>query len=351
MNSYPTRAGGWQGAGEARGFTLIELLVVVAIISLLIGILIPSLSAARAHAKNVGTRSSLKAIGDGLEMFRSANEEEVRKTGGYPPSAAVDDPTEEDAQLIFGAQWLVRYLIGKDLKGYVPKRNVPPDVLDEGTQYYEQKHWYDTPDDSYVSSIGRAGPYIQPGGLTLVETEKLPGVRGSKTTAIDGVDVDTATYKQLVAVDAFGYPILYYAANARLAERKDVLVYLASFMGAKPGIYTMTDNALFTGAYSTSRLFDPWDFNLVLDGGADDLTNPYYKLCKFGEHDPPTADTLKTDEQDGKIYTFPYYILNKNAWQVSQKQTALPYRSDSYLLITAGRDGNFGTKDDVTNFE
>jgi prepilin-type N-terminal cleavage/methylation domain-containing protein len=350
MNSRPTPAGVRGLARTARGFTLIELLVVVAIISLLIGILVPSLSAARAHAKNVRTRSSLKAVGDGLEMFRGANEEEVRKTGGYPPSAAVDDPTEEGKQLIFGAQWLVRYLMGKDLKGYVPKRNVPQDVLDEGTQYYEQKHWYDTPPDSYVSSIGRAGPYIQPGGLTLVETDKLPGLPGSKTSEIGGINVGPATRKQLVAVDAFGYPILYYAANARLAERKDVPVYLASFMGTKPGVYTMTDNALFTGAYSSSRLFDPWDFNLVLNGGPDDLSNPYYKLCKFGT-DPPTPDTLKADEEAGAIYTFPYYILNKNAWQVSQKQTALPYRSDSHLLITAGRDGNFGTKDDVTNFD
>ena len=28
-------------------------------------------------------------------------------------------------QLIVGAQWLVRYLMGKDLAGYAPRRNVP----------------------------------------------------------------------------------------------------------------------------------------------------------------------------------------------------------------------------------
>ncbi|HPM23890.1 MAG TPA: type II secretion system protein, partial [Phycisphaerae bacterium] len=111
-------------------FTLIELLTVVAIISLLISILVPSLSGARDAAKNAKTRSIMKAAGEGLELFRNENEQELRGNN-YPPSTPGDDPTESGNnnspgnEELCGAQWLVRYLLGKDLNGYVARRNVP----------------------------------------------------------------------------------------------------------------------------------------------------------------------------------------------------------------------------------
>jgi len=321
---------------------------VVAIISLLIGILVPSLSAARNHAKNVRTRATLKSIGDGLEMFRGENEDEVRQTGGYPPSAWAEDETEPGQQRIFGAQWMVRYLVGKDLRGFVPRRNVPPDILAMGTEEgFHQKQWYDDPNSGYVSNIGRAGPYVQVDGLKLVQPSKLPGAPK------EGMFIDDRTMAQLVAVDSFGYPILYYAANVRLAERGRVLVGgverevpLASFDGTNPGIYTMMDNGLFTGACKGSACtYPPWDFQGVLGGTGQD-TQGYYKLAKFGEFDPPDPNQVAAD-----VHTFPYYILNRNAYEASGKRTVLPARKESYLLITAGRDGNYGTRDDVTNFE
>lgn len=51
------------------GFTLIELLVVVAIISTLIAILLPSLSAARAQAKGVKCLTNLRSLGQGLTLY------------------------------------------------------------------------------------------------------------------------------------------------------------------------------------------------------------------------------------------------------------------------------------------
>ena len=56
-----------------KGFTLIELLVVVAIISLLVSILVPSLQKAKELAKATVCMSNLRGIGSGIAMYASEN--------------------------------------------------------------------------------------------------------------------------------------------------------------------------------------------------------------------------------------------------------------------------------------
>lgn len=58
----------------SRGFTLIELLVVIAIVAVLTGILLPSLSMARMHAKRLASTSNLKQIGMAMELYTQDNE-------------------------------------------------------------------------------------------------------------------------------------------------------------------------------------------------------------------------------------------------------------------------------------
>ena len=324
-----------------RGFTLVELLTVIAIIALLIGILLPSLQTARDQAKALKTRAMLKSLGDGLEMFRTENENdrEFRTTNGYPTSAAAEDQTETGAQDMYGAHQLVRHLMGKDLKGFVPRRNVPASLQSDAAAAAgdEQVLWYD-PEAFELAPLDRVGPYVAADAVTVVRTRHLP-------EAEKYPDPTVGQMPQHVFVGTHGYPVLYYLANPSFSGRPDALVARleepAVGETGYPGIYTFEDNGIFTGFCDDTTCFDPaWPF-----GGGES------RIQKFGDI-PAIAATVGDDTR-----TFQYYVLNKQVYQATKDPddetavpTAVPYRKDSFLLITPGKDGVYGTSDDVTNY-
>ncbi len=99
-----------------RAFTIIELLVVMAIIALLISILLPSLSKARAHSKAVVCSSNLHHVGQAMANYLYVSK------GTYPASYVYPDDDR--------GNWTPRTQTGNHPFGYVHWSHA---LYDEGT--------------------------------------------------------------------------------------------------------------------------------------------------------------------------------------------------------------------------
>src|SRR5216117_3102676 len=62
---------------KTRGFTLVELLVVIGIIALLISILLPALTKARAAAQTIACSANLRSILQAMQIFAAQNNGQI----------------------------------------------------------------------------------------------------------------------------------------------------------------------------------------------------------------------------------------------------------------------------------
>jgi type II secretory pathway pseudopilin PulG len=329
-----------QNPKYASGFSLVELLTVVGIIALLIGILLPALSNARTEAKRGTTKAMVGSLERGLEMFHgdfdAYPDSTYRRTNGDhrldpivkwmarpdPNDTPEDTPVEK--RWLSGAHWLARAMIGHDGLGL----DYSARTLEDTTAYNEQV--FNTDASGGRPALGdlrkRRQPYYEAKG-------NFAGDHLAKLTTSVGAGPQT---RRIVLLDSFGFPIIYYRANPRAQEpfALDALVGTTppGKAGDPAGVYTHEDNVAITGV-STDK---GWAFNGQPHGLGD-----------FGWDG--TTLTAKASTNDRKGYSFVGFLHNTAIQQ--QSGTIKPVKETSYLLISAGPDGVYGTTDDVTNFK
>jgi len=278
-------------------FTIIELLTVMAVIALLIGLLVPALNKVRIYAKGVKQSAHLHSIGVALEMFK--NDE-----GDYPPSS---DPNFMHDYC--GAQTLSEALLGRDLRGYHPDSLFRRDGKNMAGQYT-----YDANDADNIRD--RKGPYLELETAGVYMLDKIYDVSKYSSFKFDpNTYVLTDCFgrvRNLETGKRIGMPVLYYKANSA---------------------------------------------NTLYDANSADIADGSPSPCIYDFRDNVYLLYLQTPPAGGKVhplgdpneskayYFYDEYTLNK---KVPGK---VPHRADSYLLITAGYDGLYGTRDDICNFE
>jgi len=286
-------------SNQRAAFTIVELLTVMSIIVILIGLLVPALNKVREFAQEVKQKAQLKSIDTAIELFNTTFD-------GYPDSSA----TGPDGPEYCGAMKLCEAVMGQDLQGFHPDSIFRADGTDGFRALY--------PDANSVSPAAyrdnlsmRKGPYLPLDNANAYWLSDLYSNTGPFAP------------RHFVLCDVFkrvthrttgkkvGMPILYYKANTANTKH-DVLN-----PDDPQNIYNYRDNQ------SLLMLGKPWD----IGAGA---AVPHRLAVENGQ------------------YGVRFYMNTKNDKVTTASR---PHRADTFILISAGHDGEYGTPDDICNFE
>jgi len=277
-----------------KAFTIIELLTVMSIIVILIGVLVPALNNVRRYAKKVKQKAQFNSIQAAIELFNNEND-------GYPSSSAVDGT----GQPYCGAMKLCEAMMGRDLLGFHPDSVFRADGLDAtGTRPV-----YPVP-PSTDNLSARLGPLLQDDNANAYRLLDIYGT-GNTGSFNENIFVLCDVYTRTMRTGKkTGMPILYYKADT------------SNFLHDPNSATASTD--------SNGNIYNYFDNHMLVS-----LGKPWEQAGSTSS--PPSLSNPAR-----------FYRNTRNTQITTLRR---PFRTDSYILISAGFDGEYGTADDICNFE
>jgi prepilin-type N-terminal cleavage/methylation domain-containing protein len=296
-----------------KGFTLPELLTAIAIIAILIGVLMPALSQVKRIAKETKQKAQIGSIEMGINMYRN-------DFGAYPPS---DGNNLDWWNFSYGgAQTLAEAMFGQDLLGFHVESTYINEGKDNTVITNADRHYvYPTmsPTDRNTSLNNRKGPYLDRTNIDVFDPCQIFGKNTYPSVVSDRYvicDVFTAAKRFINGKNyKIGTPVLYFRANPSAVNTE--LIPSAVVDDLAKNVYHWRDNYYLMMLRSVA-------------GGKE------HPLC------PRDSDSAKA--QSGEV--FYGFIGDPKIANLTR-----PVRPDSFLLISAGGDGLYGTKDDICNFD
>lgn len=296
---------------------MIELLVVIAIIAMLTGLLTPGIKVVNRAAKGLKQKSVFHGYETGLELYR-------KDFGDYPRSK-VKGNAFGSGQIVTGSQHLAEALMGRDLKGYDPDTEWcsatedPICYTDDPKSLRRRKnHYTDIKDDGAylleeVYGAGAVGNIFSHDGTGRKAPVMTDIFKRKTITLLNGQNIKIGT------------PVLYFKANTTTKR----------FMGAEP----MSNHTRWIYNYEHNR--DIIELGTIRD------QNQKHKF------DQSQTVTVPEGTFNGMEY-FYQTLMNPQFHTVDSSGAPTgdrPYNPNKFILISAGWDGIFGTKDDITNFD
>jgi len=278
-------------SSRKAAFTIIELLTVMSIIVILIGVLVPALNNVRKFAQKVKQMAQLHSIEAAIELFNNEND-------GYPPSGALDGA----GQPYCGAMKLCEAMMGRDLLGFHPDSAFRADGMDNAGI----NNIYLPTDDNLKA---RLGPYLQFENANAYMLAKIYGTGQTAPFQENSFVLCDVYTRQMRTGEKTGMPILYYKA-----ETSNNL---------------HDPNTAPTPQDNMGNIYNYWDNHALVN-----LGKPWEEAGKATTHSLSEPARFYRNTRNDKI-----------------TMMRRPYRSDSYILLSAGYDGEYGTADDICNFE
>ena len=331
---------------KRAGFTIVELLTVMSVIAILIGLLVPALAMVRDFANQIQQGAQFHSIEVGLDMYKT-------EFGEYPESNdnsmnTFSSPQHPiDSTPYTGANKMAEALVGMDFLGVHPatdfRSSGRADVQDrDGIIQTNVLLYRDAAVNGIVNtetaeenikkrSGGMGAPFID---LENANAFRMEDVYDSTDLTAIGFVLDNGS-------DLIGSPVL---CDVYAKKRPSVT-------RAKTGMPILYFRARtqFTQQDYQNPAMSP-----TQPGAEEDDVYYYYdneNLLALGSAESTPVDHPLSDGVDD-LRDFEDMLVNKQILMASG--TAMmkrPYRASSYILISAGKDGLYGTADDITNFK